>query len=102
METNGFKWLEPVIRVLHRDLNFPHTVQRLPTKWSLALKMMRFTWFIFNAKMCGTPLFNWGTQQTCRIYIIMFSELQNEVDSLPDNQFYSKTVVEGGVMTFVL
>lgn len=52
--------------------------------------------------MCGTPLFNWGTQQTCRIYIIMFSELQNEVGSFPDNQFYSKTVVEGGVMTFVL
>ena len=43
METNEFKWQETVIRVPHGDLNSAHTVLRLPTKWSLAVKVMKLT-----------------------------------------------------------
>ena len=43
METNEFKWQETVIRVPHGDLNSVHMVLRLPTKWSLAVKVMKLT-----------------------------------------------------------
>ena len=88
METNEFKWQETVIRVPHGDLNSAHTVLRLPTKWSLAVKVMKLTQLIFNAKIDGTPLFNQGTW-THWIHI-KISKSQNEVDNLPD-KFYSKS-----------